>query len=57
MEGRNGRNLMFVVDEDGLIRPVIAFGTAVTPDGGAGDGLSLESAGGGTGQRWRAGAA
>ncbi|MFE7963919.1 ricin-type beta-trefoil lectin domain protein [Streptomyces cellulosae] len=57
VEGRNGRNLMFVVDEDGLIRPVIAFGTAVTPDGGAGDGLSLESAGGGTGQRWRAGAA
>ncbi|MEV5333580.1 RICIN domain-containing protein [Streptomyces werraensis] len=57
VEGRNGRNLMFAVDEDGLIRPVIAFGTAVTPDGGAGDGLSLESAGGGTGQRWRAGAA
>ncbi|MFC8142411.1 RICIN domain-containing protein [Streptomyces paradoxus] len=57
VEGRNGRNLMFVVDEDGLIRPAIAFETAVTPDGGAGDGLSLESADGGTGQRWRAGAA
>jgi hypothetical protein len=57
VEGRNGRNLMFVVDEEGLIRPAIAFGTAVTPDGGAGDGLSLESAHGGNGQRWRAGAA
>ncbi|MFJ4814514.1 ricin-type beta-trefoil lectin domain protein [Streptomyces sp. NPDC088801] len=57
VDGHNGRNLMFVVDEDGLIRPAIAFGTAVTPDGGTGDGLSLESAGGGTGQRWRAGAA
>ncbi|MFI9265150.1 ricin-type beta-trefoil lectin domain protein [Streptomyces werraensis] len=57
VEGRNGRNLMFAVDEDGLIRPVIAFATAVTPDGGAGDGLSLDSAGGGPGQRWRAGAA
>ncbi|MZF85778.1 RICIN domain-containing protein [Streptomyces sp. SID5643] len=57
VEGRNGRNLMFVVDEEGLIRPAIAVGTAVTPDGGAGDGLSLEPAYGGTGQRWRAGAA
>ncbi|MGW0476245.1 ricin-type beta-trefoil lectin domain protein [Streptomyces coeruleorubidus] len=57
VDGRNGRNLMFVVDEDGLIRPAIAFGTAVTPDGDAGDGLSLESAGAGTEQRWRAGAA
>lgn len=56
VEGRNGRNLMFVVDEDGLIRPAIAFGTAITPDGGAGDGLSLESAGESTEQRWRAGA-
>ncbi|MGW6645446.1 ricin-type beta-trefoil lectin domain protein [Streptomyces iakyrus] len=57
VEGRNGRNLKFVVDEEGLIRPAIAFGTAVTPDGGAGDGLSLEPAHGGTVQRWRAGAA
>lgn len=57
VEGRNGRNLIFVVDENGLIRPAIAFGTAVTPDGGAGDGLALESAHGGTEQRWRAGAA
>ncbi|MFI9800258.1 ricin-type beta-trefoil lectin domain protein [Streptomyces sp. NPDC052302] len=57
VEGRNGRNLMFVVDGDGLVRPVIAFGTALTPDGGVGDGLSLEPAGAGAGQRWRAGAA
>ncbi|GAA2766527.1 hypothetical protein GCM10010103_55680 [Streptomyces paradoxus] len=57
VDGRNGRNLMFVVDEDGRIRPAIDFRTAVTPDGGAGDGLSLESAAGGNGQRWRAGAA
>ena len=55
--GRDGRNLMFVVDGDGLIRPVIAFGTALTPDGGVGDGLSLEPVGTGPGQRWRAGAA
>ncbi|MFE6409971.1 ricin-type beta-trefoil lectin domain protein [Streptomyces sp. NPDC057837] len=57
VEGRNGRNLMFFVGEDGLIRPAIAYGTAVTADGGAGDGLSLESADGGARQRWRAGAA
>ncbi|MFF8633726.1 ricin-type beta-trefoil lectin domain protein [Streptomyces pilosus] len=57
VEGRNGRNLMFVVDGYGLIRPAIAFGTAVTPDGGVGGGLSLESAGEGSEQqRWRAGA-
>lgn len=31
--------------------------TAVTPEGGAGDGLSLESADGRSEQRWRAGAA
>ncbi|MEU6542595.1 RICIN domain-containing protein [Streptomyces sp. NPDC046859] len=57
VSGRNGRNLMFVVDGDGLIRPVIDFGTALTPDGGAGDGLSLEPTRAGAGQRWRAGAA
>ncbi|MFF5479268.1 RICIN domain-containing protein [Streptomyces sp. NPDC012935] len=57
VEGRNGQNLMFVVDGDGVIRPAIAFGTAVTPEGGAGDGLSLESVSGGGGQRWKAGAA
>ncbi|MFE0404753.1 ricin-type beta-trefoil lectin domain protein [Streptomyces nigra] len=57
VDGRNGRNLRFVVDGDGLIRPVIDFGTALTPDGGVGDGLALEPVGGGAGQRWRAGAA
>ncbi|MFC5217627.1 ricin-type beta-trefoil lectin domain protein [Streptomyces coerulescens] len=56
VDGRNGRNLMFVVDGAGLIRPAIAFGTAVTPYGGAGDGLSLEPASGNSAQRWRAGA-
>jgi hypothetical protein len=55
--GRNGRNLMFVVDGNGLIHPAVDFATALTPDGGPGDGLSLEPAGRGTGQRWRAGAA
>lgn len=55
VEGRNGRNLVFVVDGNGLIRPAIAFDTALTPEGGSGDGLSLERAGRDTGQRWRAG--
>jgi hypothetical protein len=42
-----------VVDGDGVIRPAIAMETAVTPQGGAGDGLWLEpvSAGGGSGGR------
>ncbi|MFB8247544.1 ricin-type beta-trefoil lectin domain protein [Streptomyces sp. NPDC055952] len=57
VEGRNGRNLTFVVDGNGLIRPAIAFHTAVTPDGGAGDGLSLQPSSGDAGQRWRAGSA
>ncbi|MFE5816387.1 RICIN domain-containing protein [Streptomyces sp. NPDC056479] len=56
VEGGNGQNLKFVVDGDGVIRPAIAVETAVTPDGGAGDGLSLERVGEGSGQRWRAGA-
>ncbi|WP_217205345.1 RICIN domain-containing protein [Streptomyces sp. AC550_RSS872] len=55
--GANGWNLRFVVDGDGLIRPGIAIDRAVTPEGGAGDGLSLEPASGGAGQRWKAGAA
>ncbi|SDM83237.1 Ricin-type beta-trefoil lectin domain-containing protein [Streptomyces sp. cf386] len=55
--GSNGQNLKFVVDGDGLIRPAIAVERAVTPDGGAGDGLSLESVSGGAEQRWKAGAA
>ncbi|MCF1597777.1 RICIN domain-containing protein, partial [Streptomyces muensis] len=56
VEGSNGRNLMFMVDGDGLIRPVIAPWAAVTPNGGAGDELSLEPVSGASGQRWRAGA-
>ncbi|AZQ35232.1 ricin-type beta-trefoil lectin domain protein [Streptomyces cyaneochromogenes] len=57
VHGSNGQNLQFVVDGDGVIRPAIAVETAVTPWGGAGDGLSLESVSGGAGQRWKAGAA
>ncbi len=53
LEGRNGDNLRFAVDEDGVIRPDIAIATALTPVGG---GLSLEPLSGGAGQRWRAGA-
>ncbi|MFD3617710.1 ricin-type beta-trefoil lectin domain protein [Streptomyces sp. NPDC058676] len=53
VEGRNGANLRFTVDEDGVIRPDIAIATALTPVGG---GLSLEPLSGGAGQRWRAGA-
>ncbi|MEY9991862.1 hypothetical protein ABIE67_003894 [Streptomyces sp. V4I8] len=53
--GSNGRNLRFVVDDDGAIRPAIALERAVTPDGAAGDRLSLEPVNGGAGQRWKAG--
>ncbi|MEV6944430.1 RICIN domain-containing protein [Streptomyces sp. NPDC051172] len=52
--GRNGQNLMFMVDADGVIRPAIAIETALTPYGG--DGLSLRPLDGGAEQRWRAGA-
>ncbi|MET7732747.1 RICIN domain-containing protein [Streptomyces sp. NPDC005402] len=54
VEGRNGDNLRFTVDPDGVIRPAIAIATGVTPGGG--DGVSLEPLTGGAGQRWRAGA-
>ncbi|MER5940240.1 RICIN domain-containing protein [Streptomyces sp. NPDC001928] len=57
VHGSNGQNLMFLVDDYGMIRPAIAIDTVVTPAGGAGDGLSLESVSGSAGQRWRAGAA
>lgn len=53
VEGRNGDNLRFTVDPDGVIRPAIAIATAVTP--GDGGGLSLERLTGGAEQRWRAG--
>ncbi|MFE0252865.1 ricin-type beta-trefoil lectin domain protein [Streptomyces sp. NPDC059010] len=54
--GSNGRNLQFVVDGDGAIRPAIALETAVTAYGDAGDGLWLEPVDGDARQRWRAGA-
>ncbi|MFB7571658.1 ricin-type beta-trefoil lectin domain protein [Streptomyces sp. NPDC056165] len=54
-DGRNGRNLRFTVDPDGVIRPAIATGTALTPHP---DGyLSLDPRGGGMAQKWRAGSA
>ncbi|MFG2379879.1 ricin-type beta-trefoil lectin domain protein [Streptomyces avermitilis] len=52
--GRNGRNLRFTVDAEGVIRPAVAPDHAVTPYGGA---LSLVPAEGRADQRWRAGAA
>jgi len=51
----NGDNLRFTVDSDGVIRPAIAIATGLAPDGDGG--LSLEPLTGGSGQRWRAGAA
>ncbi|MDH6550813.1 hypothetical protein M2164_005076 [Streptomyces sp. SAI-208] len=54
VEGRNGDNLRFTVDPDGVIRPAIAIATGVTPAGG--DAVSLEPLTGGGEQRWRAGA-
>ncbi|MFG2943637.1 RICIN domain-containing protein [Streptomyces adustus] len=56
VDGRNGRNLTFTVDDDGVIRPAIAIETGVTPQS-YGDGVSLEPLSGGPAQRWRAGAA
>ncbi|MFE9171476.1 RICIN domain-containing protein [Streptomyces kebangsaanensis] len=53
VEGRNGRNLTFTVDPDGVIRPAVALATGLTPNA---DGhLSLTPLTGGTAQRWRAG--
>ncbi|MEU6366074.1 ricin-type beta-trefoil lectin domain protein [Streptomyces sp. NPDC046931] len=52
--GRNGRNLMFNVDDDGVIRPVIAIETGLTANDD--DSLSLSPLTGGAEQRWRAGA-
>lgn len=53
VDGRNGLNLRFAVDDEGRIRPAIAFDTAATPDGW---GVSLRSLDGDAEQRWRAGA-
>lgn len=50
--GRNGMNLRFTVDDDGVIRPDIAPDHAVTPYG---DGLFLAPEQGREEQRWRAG--
>jgi hypothetical protein len=52
--GRNGMNLRFTVDGDGVIRPDIAPDHAVTPYG---DGLFLAPEQGQEEQRWRAGSA
>ncbi|MFG3659585.1 RICIN domain-containing protein [Streptomyces sp. NPDC047706] len=58
VEGRNARNLMFLVDGAGLIRPALDQETAVTPDGDGGlDLRSLDDSDGDPDQRWRAGAA
>lgn len=54
VESDNGDNLRFTVDDDGVIRPAIAFATGLTPDGDGG--LVLVPLTGGSGQRWRAGA-
>ncbi|MEV7991792.1 RICIN domain-containing protein [Streptomyces sp. NPDC086077] len=58
VEGRNARNLTFVVDDAGLVRPAVDEGTAMTPDGEGGlEFRSLDDANGDPDQRWRAGAA
>lgn len=53
VEGRNGRNLTFVVDPDGVIRPAVAVTTGLTSN--ADGDLSFTPVTGGTAQRWRAG--
>ncbi|MBN0045987.1 ricin-type beta-trefoil lectin domain protein [Streptomyces actuosus] len=55
LDGRNGRNLRFTVDGQGLIRPEIAPSTAVAPTG-YDDGVELRGADGRQEQRWLAGA-
>ncbi|MDW4906038.1 RICIN domain-containing protein [Streptomyces sp. ADMS] len=53
VDGDNGDNLRFTVDDDGVIRPAVAFATGLTPDGDGG--LTFLALTGGSGQRWRAG--
>ncbi|WP_112467485.1 RICIN domain-containing protein [Streptomyces triticisoli] len=53
VEGRNGRNLTFTVDPDGVIRPAVALATGLAPN--ADGDLSLTPLTGSTTQRWRAG--
>ncbi|MCH0564357.1 RICIN domain-containing protein [Streptomyces sp. MUM 2J] len=55
LDGRNGRNLRFTVDGEGVIRPDIAPATAVAPTG-YDDGVALRGADGRQEQRWLAGA-
>ncbi|MFD8075231.1 ricin-type beta-trefoil lectin domain protein [Streptomyces sp. NPDC059718] len=56
VEGRNARNLQFLVDSLGRVRPQIDLGTAMQPDGSTpGSTLSFASAGSGDAQRWHAG--
>ncbi|MEU4098266.1 RICIN domain-containing protein [Streptomyces sp. NPDC026673] len=56
IEGRNARNLQFLVDSLGRVRPQIDLDTAMEPDGSApGSTLSFASAGKGSAQRWFAG--
>ncbi|SED55081.1 Ricin-type beta-trefoil lectin domain-containing protein [Streptomyces melanosporofaciens] len=55
-DGDNGENLRFVVDRQGLIRPHIAPGFAITPDADDTDGqVELRSADDRNDQRWTAG--
>ncbi len=53
VNGDSGDNLRFTVDDDGVIRPAIAFATGLTPDGDGG--VTFVALTGGAGQRWRAG--
>ncbi|WP_438828032.1 ricin-type beta-trefoil lectin domain protein [Streptomyces tropicalis] len=52
--GRHGQNLTFTVDADGVVRPAVAPGTALTAN--ADGDLSFAPLDGGSLQRWRAGA-
>lgn len=54
VDSDNGDNLRFTVDDDGVIRPAIAFATGLVP--AADGGVKFVALTGGTGQRWRAGA-
>ncbi|MEU5314238.1 RICIN domain-containing protein [Streptomyces sp. NPDC021562] len=55
VDGDHGANLRFTVDPDGTIRPAVAVGTALTPNGD--DRLTLAPTDDSTAQRWQAGAA
>jgi DNA-directed RNA polymerase specialized sigma24 family protein len=56
VDGRNGLNLLFVVDAAGAVRPRIAPGFALEPLGDPGGGtLDFDPADGDSDQRWTAG--